>query len=200
MMKEATNLSVEVATFQQRKKGNACCGDAYRIIETDRYFLCALADGLGSGDGAHRSAEKAMQAVEEYQKEEVDAILKACNQALHGERGVVITVLKVDLAKRELVYGNVGNISTYFFTSDHTMQRPLPSAGYLSGRKINYRIEILPLPDNFSFVLHSDGIRLSHSEQQVMKRLFSLEATVKYFEKKAHQQNDDVTVIAGFLP
>ncbi|SFE78811.1 PP2C family serine/threonine-protein phosphatase [Alteribacillus iranensis] len=196
MIETKTHANVAVAVYQQGKNGSSWCGDGYITIETDSYFLCALADGLGSGENAARSSELAMEAVKKNQDESVPVMLEACNKALAEERGVVITILKAYFDSNTLAYGNVGNIATYLFPPGEEMKRPIPTTGYLSGRKYKYRMEYYPFQSGFHFVMHSDGIQIPRSDQQWMNRIISPHTSIKQLEKHA-KQDDDVTVLIG---
>ncbi|SDH80842.1 negative regulator of sigma-B (phosphoserine phosphatase) [Alteribacillus persepolensis] len=199
MIENPTHAKVDVAAFQKRKKGNYQCGDAYVTVETDDYFVCALADGLGSGEMAYRSSKKTMDIVQQYHGDSVPRLLEKCNRALLRERGVVITILKVYFAANEMVYGNIGNIATYFITSSGEASRPIPAPGYMAGRKFQYRLDYFPVQKGFQFLLHSDGITMTSSDQQWLKYSPSPERSVEQLSKKAQNEDDDTTIIAGYI-
>ncbi|SDI21998.1 PP2C family serine/threonine-protein phosphatase [Alteribacillus bidgolensis] len=199
MIENKTHSKVDIAAFQQEKKGNYRCGDAYVTVETDDYFICALADGLGSGEGAYRSAKKAMDIIEQYHHENVPSMLEKCNRALIQERGVVITILKACFSVNEIVYGNIGNIGTYLISDKGEASRPIPAPGYMSGRKFQYRLAHFPFRKGFQFLLHSDGITISQADQQWIKTSRSPECSIQHLSKKAKNYDDDTTIIAGFI-
>ncbi|MFB4165184.1 PP2C family serine/threonine-protein phosphatase [Alteribacillus sp. JSM 102045] len=199
MIENKTHSKVDIAAFQQGKKGNYCCGDAYVTVEADNYFICALADGLGSGEGAYHSSKIAMDVIREHHQENVPNLLEKCNRALIQERGVVITILKVYFTTNEIVYGNIGNIGTFLFSDKGESTRPIPAPGYMSGRKFQYRLAHFPFRKGFQFLLHSDGVTVSQSDQQWLKNAHSPELSIQHLSKKAKNQNDDVTIIAGFI-
>lgn len=66
-----THKKAQIVTYQQNKKGRECCGDSYLSIETDTHFICALADGLGSGPLAKQSANRAMEVIRKHHEEEM---------------------------------------------------------------------------------------------------------------------------------
>ncbi|WP_170841190.1 PP2C family serine/threonine-protein phosphatase [Salibacterium halotolerans] len=199
MIENQTHAKVEIAAFQQEKEGANCCGDDYVTVETDSYFLCALADGLGSGEPAYRSSSVAMDMVRKYHDQSIETMLHQCNRALFHERGVVITILKVDFAFNEIIYGNIGNVETYLFNQDGVMNRPMPMSGYLSGRPFKYRMQQYPIEQGTHFVMHSDGIKFSKSDREKMKHAGSPRTPIQYFAEKAQEQNDDITVVVGHI-
>ena len=48
---------VEAYVYQEAKRGNRESGDTYFIHTEEDYFICAIADGLGSGPIARQSAQ-----------------------------------------------------------------------------------------------------------------------------------------------
>lgn len=198
MIETTIHTNVEVAVLQKGKNGSSRCGDGYITIETDDFFLCALADGLGSGEGAYRSSKLAMDVIEEHKEESIPFILDACNKALASERGAVLTILKAHYDSETLMYGNVGNIATYFFTRDNKVYRPIPTTGYLSGRKhYQYKIEHYPFHQGLNFIMHSDGISMPRRNQEWINRSFTPHASIKQIEKSTKDLNDDLTVLIG---
>ncbi|RSL29155.1 hypothetical protein D7Z54_32750 [Salibacterium salarium] len=197
MIENKTHSKVVISTFQQVKQGNKRCGDDYVTIETDSYFICALADGLGSGERAYCSASTAMEVVRDYHDEDVPFILERCNRALIQERGVVISILKFSFDTKEIIYGNIGNIETFLFSREGNMRRPIPAPGYLSGRKFQYRMDRFQISEGSHFVLHSDGMTISRSDQQSIKHAGCPNTSIQELAQKAQKQNDDITVIIG---
>ncbi|RSL29415.1 indirect negative regulator of sigma-B activity [Salibacterium salarium] len=197
MINNKTHSKVEISTFQQVKQGNKRCGDDYVTIETESSFICALADGLGSGEGAHCSANIAMEVVKDYYDEDVSLILDKCNQALIHERGVVITILKFYFDTNEIIYGNIGNVETFLFSKEGEMRRPIPVPGYLCGRKFRYRLERFPMCDGSYFVLHSDGMTISRTDQESIKHSECPNTSIQQIAQKAQKKNDDIAVIVG---
>ncbi|MGY4691203.1 PP2C family serine/threonine-protein phosphatase [Salibacterium sp. K-3] len=199
MIENKTHAKVEISAFQQEKEGSRCCGDDYVTIEAESYFLCALADGLGSGEPAYRSASIAMDIIRAYHDEDIETVLQQCNRALLHERGVVITILKVDFDASEIVYGNIGNVETYLFSEDGDMKRPVPALGYLSGRNFKFQLQRYPIKQGSHFVMHSDGIKFTRSDQENVKHSRCPRTSIQYFAEKAQKQNDDITVVVGTI-
>src|SRR5699024_9744477 len=87
---------VDVAVYQKTKVGNHLCGDSYFYKETDDGFICALADGLGSGEYAKESSDIVMDVIRHHMGASVKDLVKKCNKRLYGKRGVVLGILKFD--------------------------------------------------------------------------------------------------------
>lgn len=192
------NGKVEVAILEQAKPGKSCSGDAHTVIHTDHYTVCAVVDGLGSGEGALQSAEAAVEAICASHHESVQQIVEACNMALFNKRGAVMTILKVDYAKHEVCYSNVGNIGFVMYFPDGTTIQPIPARGYLSGKKESITSHCFPYQSGSAFLLYSDGIKNPPSKKLLMK-MNSPRAAVEDLFPKDGYAIDDVTLLVGKL-
>ena len=67
---------VQLIASQSPKQGKVLCGDDYYFAVTDDYFICVLADGLGSGEFAHESSRAVTDVVREFQSENVEDIME----------------------------------------------------------------------------------------------------------------------------
>lgn len=78
---------VNAIIYQSNKEGKACCGDSFFIKADDEELICAVADGLGSGQYANESSSLVSEIVEEYGHEDVTTLIDRCNQAMKNKRG-----------------------------------------------------------------------------------------------------------------
>ncbi|MDX6153734.1 PP2C family serine/threonine-protein phosphatase [Marinococcus sp. PL1-022] len=199
MTDSTSNTQVNTAVFQKTKPGNRVCGDSYLVVETEDFFLCSVTDGLGSGEGARQSAEIAMNIIRAHKQESIPMLLERCNRALVSERGVVLAIIKVCYQEQELTYGSIGNITCYISADNEEIFRPIPTKGYLSGRKFQYRLEYVPFDKGISFVLHSDGMTVTPEDQRALPYMRSVEEYKNRLAEKAENENDDVTLMVGAL-
>ncbi|OEH93075.1 PP2C family serine/threonine-protein phosphatase [Bacillus solimangrovi] len=188
--------NVRVASFQQSKKGEKECGDSYYIVETDKYFVCAIADGLGSGLGAKESSVAVVNVIAKSHHESIDKIMEQCNVSLRGLRGAVIGILKIDYEHKKIIYSNVGNIRVILYSPSGEIIYPLPQYGYLSGRPQSYKIQETSLENNTAFIIYSDGLQLLSVKKFIFK-MVSLEAISNELQKYVNHGNDDVTYVVG---
>lgn len=79
-----------------------CCGDSFFIKTTEEYLICALADGLGSGERANESSAAISSLVEKNDDKDVEDLMKLCNEELRDKRGATVSILKVDFKKESL--------------------------------------------------------------------------------------------------
>ena len=189
---------VQLIASQSPKQGKVLCGDDYFFEVTDRYFICVLADGLGSGEFAHESSRTVTNIAREYQREDVDSIMERCNQALHGKRGAAVAIFKVDFENNEFQYSCVGNIRFYLYPPNGKMVYPLPVTGYLSGRKQRFHTQRFTYIPASKFFIHSDGFEMKGTKS-FLRKACSLEETSKILEGQNSATNDDITFIFGSL-
>ncbi|WP_017729383.1 PP2C family serine/threonine-protein phosphatase [Halalkalibacterium ligniniphilum] len=198
MMTFFENDKLEIAALQKAKLGKSCCGDAYVVIREESYALCAVVDGLGSGEGASKSALKAVRMIEAHHDKDVRTIVEKCNAALTSMRGVVLTVVKFDFTKQELCYSNIGNIRFVLHSPDGTSLEPLPVRGYLSGRKQNITMKRFPYKHGSAFMLHSDGIQAPPKKTFLMK-MESPKEMPNELISTFDNPSDDMTILVGKL-
>ncbi|AXF57350.1 PP2C family serine/threonine-protein phosphatase [Salicibibacter kimchii] len=191
----------ETAIYQKEKHGHSICGDAYYMIENDGYFLVAIADGLGSGENANRSARIAVNIIEkQHAGTSLEGLFVACNEALSHERGVVMTILKIDYASKNIFYGNIGNVGCILSINDGKCYRPIPSSGFLAGRRMTPRTYTYPYDSEVSFVLYSDGAEVHNMRD----RFVQYHAAPSEFVQNMVGSNDaickdDITIISGHM-
>lgn len=149
---------MQVSVYQKPKKGNYYCGDSYYYKETDDGFICALADGLGSGEQAKESSQVVMDIIEDNADSTVEQLIKLSNKELIGKRGVVLGVLKINFSEKVYTFSSIGNIGIMTISADSVKKRNIPKNGYLG----SYHRELKVLRDGFSedmvFVMFSDGV------------------------------------------
>lgn len=199
MNKEILNEEkIELIASQSSKDGKLLCGDDYFFDVTEDYFICVLADGLGSGEFAHESSRAVTDIVRQYHHEDVTEIMERCNQVLVNKRGAAVAIFKVDFAHHSFEYSCVGNIRFYLYPPKGKLVYPLPVTGYLSGRKQKYNTQKYDYEPKSKFFIHSDGFEMKGTKD-FLRYYTSLEAVAKELEKQNSAASDDVTFIFGSL-
>lgn len=196
-METFENEHVEAYIYHQSKKGNKDSGDAYYIHSEKDYFICAIADGLGSGPVAKESAEVIPEVLEKYHHESPDDLLLRCNKFMLHKRGAAVGIVKVYFEQQTLEYSCVGNIRLYILQSNGQMIYPLPVMGYLSGRPQSLRTQRYPYNEKDRFFLHSDGVNLRSPKKYLQEN-----STPYLLYKKIEstiEDHDDATFIAASL-
>ncbi|MBB5174205.1 SpoIIE family protein phosphatase [Texcoconibacillus texcoconensis] len=197
MYQSHTFQHVDVSVHQAAKNGNLCCGDAYYVHETKDYFICAIADGLGSGREAREASEAAIEVVARYSNLQVDRLVQKCNEALVNERGAALMVVKIDYRMNEISYSSIGNITCIFYSPTGAWTHLISTRGYLSGRPRQIPIQYIPFESNVSFILYSDGMLYDPVIHSLMSPVFSTKSTVEVITESVPSGADDVTVMVG---
>ncbi|WP_243292540.1 PP2C family serine/threonine-protein phosphatase [Bacillus sp. FJAT-47783] len=194
---EATKY-IRAFAYQAEKMGNVYCGDCFYMLATDCYFICVIADGLGSGKAAYESSSAICRMVEKYQEEDLSTLLSKCNEGMKNKRGATVSLLKVDFLKRECVYSSVGNIRFTLYSPSNQFIYPLPVGGYLSGKPQKYRIHTFAYEQGSTFILYSDGLKLPMS-RSLLKQYHTVEEITKNLEQYIPLRTDDLTYVVGQL-
>ncbi|TLS34914.1 PP2C family serine/threonine-protein phosphatase [Pseudalkalibacillus caeni] len=188
---------IKISAYQQPKKGNRTCGDSYFVSETEEYFICAVADGLGSGDLAKESSEAAIAVIEKHHEEDVQSIMERCNEEMRGKRGSVLTLFKVDFSTRELSFCGIGNINLVIYPTDGTVVRPISYSGYLSGKKQRFKVQTLTYEEGASFIVYSDGVKISSKNQAMITKMKTVRDALRNINEIITPVNDDITFLIG---
>lgn len=157
---------MHISVYQKSKVGNYYCGDSYFYQESDERFICALADGLGSGEVAKQSADVVMDVIEKNQFASFTEIVKLCNQALVGKRGVVLGLLSLDFREGTYTFSSIGNIGIMTVAADGSKNCNIPSSGYLGVHARPGKVVQGTFLTDTVFVMFSDGVGsrdLAHS-------------------------------------
>lgn len=121
--------NVFVSVYQQPKQGNTFCGDSYFYNETEDHFICAIADGLGSGEYAMESSQAVIDIIKENNHVSVEELVRKSNEILYGKRGVVLGILKMDFRSEVYSFSSIGNIGIMTVTDDRVKKRNIPNTG-----------------------------------------------------------------------
>ncbi|MDC3415238.1 SpoIIE family protein phosphatase [Aquibacillus sp. 3ASR75-11] len=187
---------IDLSVYQKPKKGNYLCGDSYFYKETNDSFVCALADGLGSGEYAKESSEAVIDIIQQHIDEPVGPLIKKCNESLIGKRGVVLGILKMDFNTKTYSFSSIGNIGIMTILSDYRKKRSIPNAGYLGNFSKKFKIATGNLEHGMTFVMFSDGV---HDRDLSAKYFLDKDVQIitECFEVYgAKNRDDDTTLIA----
>ncbi|MHA6253003.1 SpoIIE family protein phosphatase [Oceanobacillus sp. CAU 1775] len=187
---------VLVSVFQKPKKGNAYCGDSYFYTETDELFVCAIADGLGSGEFASESSEAVIDIIAENIYASVEELVKLVNEALTGKRGVVLGILKLDFKAEAYSFSSIGNIGMIKITKDKKKSRNIPNSGYLAGYIRKIKVVNQKLEKGTNFILFSDGVEDKELSQYYFLQDDVTQITKSYEQTTSAIREDDTTLIA----
>lgn len=195
-MKIDKKQQVKVATYQRPKANHYCNGDSYFYKETDTGFICALADGLGSGQLANESSQAVINAIKENPNATPEQIVEDCNSALFNKRGVVIGILKIDYTTMMYSFLSIGNIGMMTVNQNGERKRFIPKSGFLAGYRTTFKVEHAKVGDKMNFVLFSDGVL----EKELIESYIlgeDVSRIVSYYQElDLDYRIDDTTLIA----
>lgn len=189
---------IELYAYQTIKEGKIECGDGYYFTATDEYFVCVLADGLGSGQYAHEASAAVVAVVEEHHHEDVDTLMRHCNSVLVQKRGAAVSIFKVYFDVREFVYSCVGNIRFFLYSPNGKLTYPLPVTGYLSGKPQVFHTQRFIFEPDSKFLIYSDGFDI-HGAKSLLKGYRSVAAIAEQIKGDYENSMDDATFIVGSL-
>ncbi|WP_318618053.1 PP2C family serine/threonine-protein phosphatase [Sporosarcina sp. YIM B06819] len=188
---------IEAYVYQVAKRGNRESGDAYFIHTEEDYFICAIADGLGSGPIARQSAQIIPNVLNEHHHESVDELLSRCNEYMVQKRGAAVAIVKVDYKQKTIQHSGVGNVRLYILRDRTKMIYPLPVMGYLSGRPQKLKMQQYDYQEGDLFFLHSDGVALKSPKASLKESSGPYELYRNVLQ--SIDSGDDATFIVGSL-
>lgn len=100
----------EVAVHGRPLAGERISGDDGLVVRGDGALLVAVADGLGHGPEARAASSKAMAAIHAAPAAPLPELLTRAAAAVEGTRGVVLALVRLDLATREVEHLGVGDV------------------------------------------------------------------------------------------
>ncbi len=186
---------MEYGVVNRNKTGRSVSGDAYLFIQDENQTLVALIDGLGSGEAAHQAAVIAQASIAAHPHAALTDILNMSHQALHSTRGVVMMLMRVEPAKKQVSFAGVGNIGVRVFSQ--TPIKPISRNGIVGYRMNNVREFVYPYTPGDVFVLHSDGIstRFMLDENWARNIQTDVQQIAEEIAEAYAKDNDDVTVM-----
>jgi serine phosphatase RsbU (regulator of sigma subunit) len=94
------------------------CGDQFVLQRHDRGALAAVVDGVGHGPKAAMAARTAVDVIARHAQESLFSVVRHCNAALAGTRGVVMSLASFDIPDRTLTWIGVGNVTGVLVHAD----------------------------------------------------------------------------------
>lgn len=185
----------DISIYQKAKKGNYYCGDSYYYNETEDDLICAIADGLGSGEQARESSQIVMDIIKENSYVSVEQLVKRCNKKLFGKRGVVLGFLKMDFTSKMYTFTSIGNIGIVTINKDNKKQRNIPNSGFLAGYPRTLKVKQGKLENGMVFIMFSDGVKDSDLSAKYFMSKDVEKITEMYSAITEEKRDDDTTLI-----
>jgi serine phosphatase RsbU (regulator of sigma subunit) len=144
-------------------------GDGYVVVETEEAVMIAVLDGLGHGSKAAMVTDAAADVLRRHAAEPVVSLVRRCHQALHGSRGVAMSVASIDPARAALTWIAVGNVEGILVRHAPTSPRQTERI-ILRGGVVGYHLPFLqaqevPIHAADVIALATDGLRRSFTDE-----------------------------------
>ncbi len=191
-----TDRKVQVAVYQKAKSNNYYCGDSYFYTETENEFVCALADGLGSGEFAKESSQAVIDIIRNNINATVEQLVKKSNEQVVGKRGVVLGILKINFEAQSYSFSSIGNIGIMTITNCKKKKRNIPNAGYLAGYHRPFKVIQEKLEPSMNFIMFSDGVLDRELSQKYFLHHDVQDIANSFAAADKEARVDDTTLIA----
>ncbi|MEZ4453853.1 MAG: SpoIIE family protein phosphatase [Nannocystaceae bacterium] len=150
------SLSLQVACAARPMPGERACGDRAVTWDDGEVVVVAVIDGLGHGPAAASAAEAAVSHIADHLGEPLTELLRGCDAALRGGRGVVATVVRIRRSNGAAEYIAVGNVEARIAGGGDVPLIPTP--GVVGMRLQALRERAFTLRAGCTLVIYTDGI------------------------------------------
>jgi anti-sigma regulatory factor (Ser/Thr protein kinase) len=176
-------------------RGEAECGDAWRVILARQRISVLVVDGLGHGPEAATAAAAATATFAKVGSGSPETTLVALDAAMRETRGAALSVVVIDTARKQAQFGGIGNVDGRVLSSG-TSEHLVPQNGIVGHGMPPPRSSSVAWSAGARLVMHSDGIvprwRVDAYEDQ-MPLHPALLAGLIY--RDFSRDRDDVTVL-----
>jgi negative regulator of sigma-B (phosphoserine phosphatase) len=148
--------------------GEAESGDLHVVRAVRSGVLVSVVDGLGHGAEAAAAARGAVAALTRHADESVLPLISRCHEALHGTRGVVMSVALFDRVEASMTWLGVGNVEGVLLYTDPAARRArttlLTRGGIVGSELPRLRAEVISLTPGDTLIFATDGIKEGFSD------------------------------------
>jgi serine phosphatase RsbU (regulator of sigma subunit) len=186
---------LEYSAWTRPIAGLAVNGDAAVFIEDADGLTVALADGLGHGPEAALASAAAMDLIRRHHGRDFDWLFRRLHGALRHTRGAAITLARIDLARRRLIHGAIGNVAMRVHPAPdryHAAQPGIVGVGAVTPPKVRD----LAWPVGAKLALYSDGIAEGWNLEETAARTSQRASIMCHLIARDHaRSSDDATVV-----
>lgn len=140
-------------------------GDLHLVASFPGGALIAVVDGLGHGPEAAIAARAAVASLQQRPGDPPSELIQRAHEASRKTRGVVMTVVSLDLASSTFTWLGVGNVDAVLLRRDTRSDRPreaiLGRAGVVGYQLPSLNPRTLPIATGDVLLLVTDGISSS---------------------------------------
>jgi serine/threonine protein phosphatase PrpC len=181
--------------------GQKACGDLHLVKMVKDVALLAVVDGLGHGSEAIVAAQCAVDILERNATDPLVTLVQRCHEALIRTRGVVMTLVSVQMEYGTMTWLGVGNVEGCLFrarNNSRPSERVLLRSGVVGYQLPVLHVQVLTLAPGDLLVLATDGIRAGFTEH--LKLADSPSDIVQRALAHEFKGTDDALVLAARYP
>lgn len=148
----------EVGVYGRPHPDERTSGDGALFVRRDDALVLGVCDGLGHGEPARDAARAATSALRRHAALSPGEQLAACDRALGGTRGAVMTILHVDDREGRIDAASAGNVTTIL--AHHRSERRLGGLSTTLGgaRPARFATERTAIDPRDVIVVFTDGL------------------------------------------
>ena len=186
-----------MSVFLKYKEGVDYCGDRYLLLQRADSTLYVMIDGIGHGKEASAVADTACHSINASGDAPLIDIIRNCELALLGSRGIVISFVMWAWGENTLHYYSVGNIESVLISSDnliHLKTHP----GIFGSKNLPIHIASTLISAEAQLLMFTDGIgKLTGQIRHQLRRMNSRH--IVQMLSKQWQGQDDVCIFCEKL-
>lgn len=156
-----TGARIDWAVAQAPKTAGSVCGDGYLLRRTGRRLMVALADGVGSGQGAQAAANACLEALATVSASSISQVFETAHERVRGTRGAALAVALIDPELGAVEWAAVGDVEGVICAPPPECEGStaiLQRGGTLGLQFPGVLPQIQPFPPDHVLVLASDGV------------------------------------------
>jgi anti-sigma regulatory factor (Ser/Thr protein kinase) len=173
--------------------GMTANGDTYLIKEWNGQALLGVIDGLGHGEEASFASMKAEKYVLANPTRDVEEIISGLHEHLHGTRGAIAALVRIDRDARRLFFCGIGNVDVSI--EGDPQMHPASLEGIIG---VNIR-KIIKFSYSYNFLkgvmMHSDGISSRFNLSDYPSVYEQPQAVAERIMAEWGKKDDDATIV-----
>lgn len=148
---------LQIGVISEPLAGEEACGDGWGAKVLKDSLTVMVVDGLGHGILASDAAREGERVFSTTKETSPQSILQEAHLALKKTRGAAMSIAKIELEKRLLLFAGVGNVSASIVSPGSS--RSLAWHNGTLGQQMERLQEFtVPWNENSILVMHSDGL------------------------------------------
>ena len=179
--------------------GEAESGDLHLVKRVGRGVLVCVVDGLGHGAEAAVAARTAIATVDRHAGESVVPLLERCHDALHGKRGVVMSLAFLDSGRGAMTWLGVGNVEGVLLYADpaaRPARASLVTRGGIVGSELpSLRADVVAIAPGDTLIFATDGIGSGFTDERPVGG--SLQQLADHILARYGKGTDDALVLVA---